>query len=222
MFGIDDALLGAVAAPVVGGLFGMFGQQSANQANKEIARDQMDFQGRMSGSAHQREVADLLAAGLNPILSAGGGGASTPAGAGIESKNTLEGLASGISSMGATALAIKDQKKRFEATDANINNTNSDTELKKASRAMSEVSMRSTIHGIENQRLQNELLKKTLPSMIKKAKAEGDYSEINQLLGALNSGASTASQLISPLKFIQKSIKLPKIPVGGTLVSPKP
>lgn len=62
--------LGFLSSALGSAVEGIFNAREANKSR--------DWSAAMSNTSHQREVRDLRAAGLNPILSAKYGGASTP------------------------------------------------------------------------------------------------------------------------------------------------
>jgi hypothetical protein len=101
------------AALALGGI-SAYGGYRANQQTKASTARQMAFQERMSNTAHQRQMKDLRAAGINPMLSAKLGGASTPQGASYTARNIGADFTQGYQ-QGSSAMQAQAQTKQIEA-----------------------------------------------------------------------------------------------------------
>lgn len=75
-----DPLTLSAAAMGVGAITGLWGQTSANRANRREAQRNRNFQERMRNSQWQATVADMRAAGINPAVAYSQGPNAAPGG----------------------------------------------------------------------------------------------------------------------------------------------
>lgn len=175
-----DQIFGGAGGSVLGDLLG---SELDYRRNKKMASRQMAFQERMSNTAYQRAMADMRSAGINPIMVAKLGGASTPTGASMPS--------SGLSNLGSKAIQSMATAKQMQLTDAQVHNTNSQTDVNKSVKKLNSAKALLEMLKTQNQELENSVLAKNIINAGKLSKWQIQYTAWNQagsqFLNAVNS-----------------------------------
>jgi hypothetical protein len=155
----------APIAPFVGAASSLLGGIMRNTASAQAAQKQMDFQREASDTSFQRQVADLKAAGINPMLVSRLGGASTPVGAmptflnpGYEAAQSFAGIQTSESSARQAQTAEDVATATIDRIDQEIKNLR--TEEQRLARA-TELIVAQMVTETERGKTQQEVTKQT-------------------------------------------------------------
>lgn len=214
---VDPLKLAGIGAAteLVGG-----GIQSA--ANIYLANKQQKFQERMANTVHEREMADLKRAGLNPILTGKYGGSPAPAGSMAQIENPARGATSAAVTAAMARNQLELQKSQIEnqssGTAVNLATANkieaetesiqNETGIRAGRASLEFDNLISQIENLDTSSAHQRKQIEKINEELKRLRKEGNWADVlNRLIPHAHSTVDAVNKLAEEIKSVPDAVE---------------